>query len=270
MGLYKPEYLFRPSSIFNRGARSEVVSVRLPWGLPITVSTSDDIGRAVCRKGVYDLPVTEALWRLTDPGEVAFDVGANIGYMSAVLAAREGRVYAFEPHPANYPKLAKNAERWPGVETINTALSDRDGPLRLTDPPKENGGAARVSEAGGHEVEARRVDSLDLPEPRVFKLDVEGHELSVLGGLGTVRPRDIVFEEHAPYPSPVTEFLESAGYAVFNLGVSLFRPLLCDPRRPRSRAWEPSNFLATLDPARARRRFEARGWRCLTEGRPAG
>ena len=50
----------------------------------------------------FDLISCEAIWRLLDEGELALDVGANIGYMTSLMAARlgkNGRVIAFEPHP---------------------------------------------------------------------------------------------------------------------------------------------------------------------------
>ena len=54
------------------------------------IRPADDVGRAIWRLGVYDLPVTELIWRLLDPGDSAFDVGANLVYMTGVMAARVG------------------------------------------------------------------------------------------------------------------------------------------------------------------------------------
>ncbi len=76
-----PEYLLRPTQILRRLAfRPHADAVlTLPWNCTITASSAEDIGRAIATQGVYDLPVTEALLRLTDPGETALDIGANIG-----------------------------------------------------------------------------------------------------------------------------------------------------------------------------------------------
>src|SRR3954465_296715 len=94
--------------------------VRLPWGLPVEVDTGDAIGFSIVAGGVFDPCVTETLHRLIDPGDVVADVGANLGYMSSLAAARvgpEGRVLAFEPHPRAYELLERNVSRWRDVES---------------------------------------------------------------------------------------------------------------------------------------------------------
>ena len=106
--LARPEYLFRPRQIWRRlrhpwgfhlPPRAEVT---LPWGWPLCIRTHETIGRLIWTFGVFDLPVTEVLWRLTGPGDIAVDAGANIGCMTCVLATRvgpTGRVLSFEPFP---------------------------------------------------------------------------------------------------------------------------------------------------------------------------
>lgn len=112
--LTKPEYLLRPSQFGRRiieflVPRTGIQAVSLPWDMDIWVDPEEAIGRAIVRAGVFELAVTETLWRLTDPGDLAVDVGANIGYMSSVLARRcgpAGSVRVFEPHPGNFKGLA--------------------------------------------------------------------------------------------------------------------------------------------------------------------
>lgn len=41
--------------------------------------------------GVYDLPVSETIWRLLDPGDYAIDVGASLGHMTGIMAASQSR-----------------------------------------------------------------------------------------------------------------------------------------------------------------------------------
>lgn len=264
--LLKPEYVYRPGQILRR-LRPPSGVVTLPWGLPIACDPAEEIGRAIHTLGVYDLPVTEALWRLTDPGDVAVDAGANIGYMTAVLAARAARVVSFEPHPAVFEELEANASRWGGsVEIHRCALTDSEGTVRLSEGEGfgENRGTARVAEAGGVEVAARRLDSV-VGHADVLKLDVEGHELPALRGAGSLvgRVRDIVFEEHGAPPTPVTEYLSARGYRLFAVGQTLFRPTLLAPERRAARDWLPQSFVATLDAGRALSRFKPSGWLSL-------
>jgi FkbM family methyltransferase len=281
--LDKPEYLFRPSQLLRRlrlaatTPRGRSVA-RLPWGRRIVVDSSEMIGSAILRLGVYDLVVTEALWRLVDSGEVALDVGANIGVMSSALAQRvgpDGSVHAFEPHPRICETLRENVGRWrDGVITVHeVAVSDRTGEAALFVPSDfdTNAGTASLSDArAGSTAITVRISTLDdlLPEearPSVAKLDVEGHEIDLLRGaprsLSTLR--DIVFEDHGDYPSALTTALESQGFVILRLERSPFRPLLSDPRvRPRP-SFDAPSLLATRDTARARDRFAVRGWACL-------
>ena len=118
--LGKPEYVFRPSQIIRRLQREfqiarESEEVVLPWGLPIRVFPNETIGSCIWRTGVHDLVASEALWRLLDPGETAVDIGANIGYMTGLMARRagpRGRVIALEPHPDIFAELQRNVGEW--------------------------------------------------------------------------------------------------------------------------------------------------------------
>jgi hypothetical protein len=106
----------------------------------------------------------------------------------------------------------------------------------------------------------------------LVKIDVEGHELSVLRGarraLAQRRIRDVVFEENETLPTPVTRLLESAGYTIFGLDQRFFGPRLVSPDAPRARPlWEAPTFLATLDPERAQNRMRRRGWTVLRSRR---
>ena len=73
--------------------------------------------------------------------------------------------------------------------------------------------------------------------------------------------RDIVFEDHDPYPSDVTAIVEDAGYELISIANDLGGLRLVAPAdRGEVRAWPGPNYLATVEPARARRLLEPRGW----------
>ncbi len=283
--LNKPEYLFRPSQVARRLARAlrakrASAVVTLPWRLPLRIRIADDIGRALWTTGVYDLAVSEALWRLIEPGDTVVDAGANIGYMTSLMVARAGAagtVWAFEPHPALFAELAANRERWraPGhaaVELRELALSDRPRDTVLVEGAAfaANRGTARVADgdAPGIGIHLSTLDA-ELPVAArlgVLKVDVEGHEAAVLRGatqlLAKRAIRDIVYEEHQP-DSDSTALLRSRGYQIFDIRKRLFGPALEVPGRGRAPAWMPPSRLASADPERARARLARRGWRCL-------
>ena len=293
LGLVKPEYVFRPGQLMRRLITrlpgSEFIDFILPWGLPLRVRPSEAQGRALCLLGVYDLAVTETLWRLLDEGETTVDSGANIGYMTAVMAGRlvkSGAVLCFEPHPQVFQELTYNITRWQqllsGVhfQCCQEALSDKPGTLILVEPRgyEHNRGLARVAahhfEAQGSafEVAATRLqDALaGIEEIHVLKLDVEGHEWNVLHGavqfLRDHRVRDVVFEEHKKYPTAASDLLEACGYHIYRIQKTFMGPRLLPPDVPRPpSSWEPTSFLATYAPQRARQRLSARGWCVLQE-----
>ena len=63
--------------------------------------------------GTYEPELQAAVGELVKPGDVAYDVGANIGYISILLARKvgeSGKVYAFEALPANVDRLRRNLE----------------------------------------------------------------------------------------------------------------------------------------------------------------
>jgi FkbM family methyltransferase len=282
-----PEYFFNPRQALRRFRRlwhrqQPIERLRLPWGASIVAHTEENIGRALYYYGIFDKVVPEAIFRLLDPGEVGVEIGANIGQNCSCMAYRAGpggSVLAFEPHPEILSELRGNVALWPEnrfarVRIEPVALSAEAGEAWLDSGPEfeTNRGSAAINAtaARGFKVRLARLDDY-LREARQVgfcKIDVEGHELNVLRGatdlLKRGAVRDIVFEDYEPQPSAVTDFLREHGYEVFKLGEEWLRPTLLGLQTPAS-ADRPDthNFLATLNPVRARERYGPAGWRCL-------
>lgn len=281
--MLKPEYFYQPRIALRRLLKpnsepdTEFVQEKFPWGLSIRFRPQEEHGRILSALGVIDLAVTETLWRLADPGELAVDIGANIGCMTAALAARVGTllggtVWAFEAHPQVFEELKHNIEQWQRQTTVQfeahqLAVSDRQRSVKLSTPNsfETNRGLAFVvaseaaQDSGSSETIVVKSECLDalLPSAQigVLKIDVEGHELAVLRGaiglLKAKRIRDCVFEEHGNYPTEATNFLEDAGYTLFRIHRSFFKPLLLAPDSKVARSrWQPTSFLATCEPDR--------------------
>ena len=137
--------------------------------------------------------LTDLLSRL-EPDDVFYDVGANIGLYSCFVTnvITDGRVVAFEPHPANVARLKENLALNAGNPLVHQcALSNESGRGSLELHGTEAG-------AGQHALAmADSDDSIDIelttgddvvsrdgvPAPNVIKIDVEGAELDVLRGL---------------------------------------------------------------------------------------
>ncbi|WP_442506637.1 FkbM family methyltransferase [Novipirellula sp. SH528] len=251
------------------------------------MSASDNIGGQIVALGLYDLVVSETLWRLCDQGELALDVGANIGYTSFVMSQKlgSGTIWAYEPHPILFQELAGNVASLVNqgastdIQTKNLALGPIAGHLPLHVPKdfqyhRGESSLAMPSHLEYQErdisVEVATLDSeLNSGEVLgVMKIDVEGFELEVLqGGIKSFenkRIRDCVFEEHREYPTPVTEWFESKGYKVFRIDRTLRGPVMLPPdsKQPTTQ-WTAKNLLATCDVSRAEDRFHKLGWQCL-------
>jgi hypothetical protein len=120
-------------------------------------------------------------------------------------------------------------------------------------------------------VEIGRLDEIVRSEAiGLLKLDVEGHETNVLMGAEQLMKRrqirDIVFESHAHYPTPVHRLLEEQGYQVFKLDVSVFGlkvEVAGVGRRQIRRSVDAPSYLATLAPERALSRLSKKGWAAL-------
>jgi FkbM family methyltransferase len=294
--LTMPEYFFRPSQLLLRIRRllSGVVAgsdrmpesdrVRLPWGHTITVRPREVIGAAIWWYGIFDLIVTEAIWRLLDEGETALDIGANLGQMTSLMRYRAGpagKVIAFEPHPTLFAELSVIAQETPPglrlapAETHQSALSDHEGEafLDLGNQWEGNRGLAKVvgdTSAGTGsklKIQLTTLDRILSPETKVgvCKIDVEGHEAAVFKGAARVLAqrgiRDIIFEDFQPYPGAVHQLLMDHGFTLFSLHSRLWRPVLQPASGPAQFSTHDGvNYLGTLDPERARQRFKSSGW----------
>lgn len=174
------------------------------------------------------------------PGDLVYDVGANIGLYTRMCAALgAGEVIAFEPVAANRELHGRNAALGglrQRVRCLDVALSDRDeeADFQLDDMQSTSGTLDRVTGGAASEgrrnldlaprtakVLCRKLDSLvsggELPPPDLMKLDVEGAEAMVLRGGRNVlatHPVRIVLELHgADVAREAAGLLLDLGYA---------------------------------------------------------
>lgn len=134
------------------------------------------------RDGEWELRL---LRRYVAANQLAIDVGANNGVYTYHLSRIAEKVIAFEPNPT-FSRFLNNMPRNVSVEQI--ALSDNCGSGTLSIPFGTHGDAtgwATLEEMQGASkalpVQIRTLDSYNL-RPGFIKIDVEGHEHSVLSG----------------------------------------------------------------------------------------
>ncbi|VVC75283.1 hypothetical protein AQUSIP_05710 [Aquicella siphonis] len=135
------------------------------------------------------------------PGEILWDIGANVGIYTIYAAKKGVRVVAFEPHFANYFQLCLNVmlnnlqdrvlplclalTHKKSVDTINlasvdfgTSMSSFGSNLDFRGNPYQP-----VFRQGmvGYDIDSFIAD-FNLPVPHYFKIDVDGIELDIIQG----------------------------------------------------------------------------------------
>lgn len=117
----------------------------------------------------------------------AVDIGANIGFMTAYFGSKWSQVTAFEPTPNIFQCLQKNCNK-SNIKVINKALSDSEKNVLFA-----INGKSEINQIVSDKqflkrywnhitVPAVTLDSLNLCDIDIIKIDVEGHELAVVRG----------------------------------------------------------------------------------------
>jgi FkbM family methyltransferase len=169
-----------------------VIQRGLGQGLRINIGNSN----AGYLAGTADQEQLALYATLLKPGMVFYDGGANIGYLSLVLArllGKEGRVVAFEPLPENATILRNNValNKMENLTVCEVALGDVDGyaEFRVGGEVVHGKLAGSAMDVGPEasqaiRVAARRLDTVvaeqHLPPPDLIKLDIEGSEAVTL------------------------------------------------------------------------------------------
>ena len=136
--------------------------------------------RSVWRVG-YEDAFSRSLLVEIRSADCVWDIGANVGYYSQKFASLASRVVAFEPVPETFLSLSKLA--LPNATFVNAALGDVRGVLPMS--VANDASSLALLDSNIVEVQVARGDDLDLPQPNVVKIDVEGFEYEVISGMQT-------------------------------------------------------------------------------------
>lgn len=186
--------------------------------------------------------------RFVGAGAVAVDVGASWGLFSYHLARKvggAGTLYSYEPHPMNKTVLEKLAKARPNVHFRPVAVSDIAGSADMQVPVfgKRHVTAQSSLSHGFDGQHGVRVEKVTVPTVRLddeigdrpvdfIKIDVEGHEMCVLRGAGTVLRRHTppmlieIEQRHLDHPiKDVFAEIEDIGYALYFIDGPAIRPI---------------------------------------------
>jgi FkbM family methyltransferase len=216
------------SSVDNRIARKieiEVNRIQGKGGGEITVEKEARIA-------------LDFLGRVDSENLVVFDVGANQGlYTEAILRlAPQARIFAFEPSSSARAIFESKLHGDEKIEVIPFALGESIASAELYSDTPGSGLASltkrRLDHFGIDFNYAERIQITTLDSfiestgvvPNILKMDVEGHELSVLkGGLANLEKIQVIQFEFGGCNIDTRTFFQDFWYTLTPLGFSIFR-----------------------------------------------
>jgi len=226
----------------ERATHHFVMKRRLPASfarVPLFVSTEGGLRYLRLDLAKVDPELLQAAQELVAPGDVVWDVGANVGLFTFAAAARagpRGNVYAIEPDTWLADLLRRSARlEQPNkarVYVLPVAVSDAVGvsPFNIAKRARSANylaGCGSTQTGGVRETQCVVTVTLDwilghFPAPNVLKIDVEGAEGQVLAGasnlLSSTRPR-ILCEVAKENAGTVSHLLHSFDYVLYDASV---------------------------------------------------
>ena len=240
----------RPLQFRGKGRLAELVVPRSRnrraqiFGSQFSLDTSDYLQRQVYA-GSFERLETRLVRKVLRPGMTFVDVGANVGYYSALaahLVGPTGAVFSFEPSDYAYPRLTSmignSSLTWvraikcgladaPGERFLYGAVTeDCSGPLHTaTMVPQDNPQRAVVP----IETLDRMAEQLGIQQIDLMKIDVDGLEPLVLKGAANLiasgRISNILMEVNEHWfnrmntsTDETIDHLEKSGFAAFRIG----------------------------------------------------
>ena len=209
-------------------------------GATIVLNPTDPVVSGALMLRSYEKTETSFFLRTCRPGMTVVDIGANVGYYTALALSRmqgRGRIIAFEPDPENFRYLQQTVAANNGfiATCLQKAVSDSAGSMTLY-TSRDNRGDNRLYAnelcTDACQVDVVPVDTalaeLGIQQVDFIKMDVQGYEAHVIGGMvQTLRNSSpiIVLSEFWPYglraagsdPVHMLEFLEQLGFELYEL-----------------------------------------------------
>ena len=201
------------------------------------------VGRSLHEYGEFSEGEVELFRSILRPGDVALDIGANLGAHTIAMArlvGPTGFIYAVEPQRILFNILCGNIalNELVNVKAFPFALGRAPGATHIRPldyAASVNFGSISIGGEQGDPVPVATLDQVGLPKARFIKIDVEGMELDVLLGAKELLARDrpVLYVEN--------DRLEKSEALVAQLIADGYRmwwhmPLLFNPANFRSNA----------------------------------
>lgn len=204
-------------------------------GRKIRINPQSESYKFMYFTGEYERAISEVISKIVRKGEICFDIGANIGWYSTLLAkivGASGEVHAFEPVPTIFEKLKENISLNNLTENIkvnNLALGEVTKNVELNIFENLPEGHASLSDFGRTDAIKHPskmitldsyIDNNEIKNVTFLKIDIEGGELLMLKGADKLFLQEIppMFEIEMAldtttgfnyYPNDLIEYLSS-------------------------------------------------------------
>ncbi|MGZ4990525.1 MAG: FkbM family methyltransferase, partial [Methylobacter sp.] len=250
-GLVNLPCRWQTSAGHNRLSDSTLPSKNPEWqltklftGRQFWVDSADSL--EIAKTGIFEPVETALAQALIKPGDRVLDIGANIGYYTALFAdwvGPSGIVNAIEPDPDNFAILDANTQDFQKTDRVRLhalALGAATGTARLFHS-KDNIGMHRLYDSiccdeSFMEVTVCCGDDFALTPLDFIKIDIEGYEIFALQGLSNTldeSPNVKILCEFSPLsmmeagvqPVKWLEWIEDHGFSAIAYNGTLWSPL---------------------------------------------
>ncbi|MBS3056121.1 MAG: FkbM family methyltransferase [Candidatus Aenigmarchaeota archaeon] len=206
-------------------------------GHVLFIGKKDEMGLSV--NEFYEGSTTALIRNTLRSGDIAVDIGANIGYFTIImseLVGEKGKVFAFEPEPENFSLLEKNiqANKYQNIAVAERkAVSDFNGQSVLFLSKRGSGWHTMRGPQNGSSVKIK-CTTLDnyfknfKGEISLIKMDIEGLEpQAVKGMLKMIKNKRIkkMIVEYAPSyyrdPSELLTILKKLGFRMYDIDYNM-------------------------------------------------
>jgi FkbM family methyltransferase len=201
------------------------------------------VGRAMGYYGEYSIEEVWVMSMLCREGDVAMDVGANMGALTLPMSrivGDSGYVYAFEPQRLVFQVLCSNMaiNSITNVECLNFAVGEDNGvreiPEKRVDSQNNLGSFSLKDDLDfsekTHNIMEITIDHYfrDLEQLDFIKMDIEGMEISALKGaektIEKFRPAMYIENDRSDSSRWLIDAVKDFGYKMYWHKVPMFNP----------------------------------------------
>lgn len=175
----------------------------------------------------YKTPELNLVKYLINADENSLDIGANLGLFTHFMTKYSKKVIALEPNPLPLRYLYNLVED--NVKVLPIAAGNKDKEIELIIPKSKKGWSSNGASIKAKnfkrfhkiKVQSRKIDSLQLKELGLIKIDVEGFEKEVIEGaketIKAQKPNLIIENEiiHHDDPTSLFSILRNLNYEIF-------------------------------------------------------